>query len=179
MFSRYKSENHVGLQIICALQQTKLEPNVIPLHLHSFTWSILQFLITELQMKFARVISPWATSSTNPQSLIKSETFLVSPISVPFDFLCRQCERVTKRECSYKIGMAKKKTKVEVCYCSYTSAKMNSLLTHLKSFHFYATVYSATQPRTHRQYLLSMKYFYNETLIFWICSHTGKKYVWY
>lgn len=51
------TSQRVRLQIICALQQTKLEPNVVPLPLHSFTWSILQFLITELQMKFARVIS--------------------------------------------------------------------------------------------------------------------------
>lgn len=81
-----------------------------------------------------------------------------------------------KGECSYKIGMAKEEKKV--CYCSYSVAKMNLLLTHLKSFHFYATVYSGTQPGTYRHYLLSMKYFYNETLIFWISSCAGKKYVW-
>lgn len=45
-----------------------------------------------------RVIPLQATSSKIPQSSIKSETFLVSPISVAFDFLSRQCERVTGRE---------------------------------------------------------------------------------
>lgn len=45
-----------------------------------------------------RVIPLQVTGSKNPQSSIKSETFLVSPISVAFDFLSRQCERVTGRE---------------------------------------------------------------------------------
>lgn len=124
-----------------------------------------------------RVIPLQATSSKTPQSSIKSETFLVSPISIAFDFLSRQCERVTGRE-SVHTRLAWLRKKNQVCYCSYSAAKMNSLLTHLKSFHFYATVYSATQPRTYRQYLLSMKYFCNETLIFWTSSYAGKKYVW-
>ena len=45
-----------------------------------------------------RVIPLQTTSSKTPQSSITSETFLVSPISVAFDFLSRQCERVTGRE---------------------------------------------------------------------------------
>lgn len=38
-----------------------------------------------------------ATSSKTPQSSIKYETFLVSPMSIAFDFLSRQCERVAGR----------------------------------------------------------------------------------
>lgn len=45
-----------------------------------------------------RVLPLQTTSSKTPQSSIKSETFLVSPISIAFDFLSRQCERVTGRE---------------------------------------------------------------------------------
>lgn len=45
-----------------------------------------------------RVLPLQATSSKNPQSSIKSETLLVSPISIAFDFLSRQCERVTGME---------------------------------------------------------------------------------
>lgn len=45
-----------------------------------------------------RVLPLQAMSSKTPQSSIKSETFLVSPISIAFDFLSRQGERVTGRE---------------------------------------------------------------------------------
>lgn len=59
-----------------------------------------------------RVIPLQATSSKNPQISIKSETFLVSPISIVFDFLSRQCERVTGRESvRTRLAWLRKKTR--------------------------------------------------------------------
>lgn len=86
------------LQIIPALQQTNPGPNVVLLHSCPFTWSILQLLITQLQVKSSTVIPLQATSYKTPQNSIKYETFLVSPISIVLDFLFRRNERVTGRQ---------------------------------------------------------------------------------